>query len=138
MSEDQARRTSSRRVIVCGGRNYDDVTTVDRVLSEHIKPTDTVVDGQCPYGGADQLAHEWAVREGIATERFPANWKQEGRAAGPIRNQRMLWAGADLVIAFPGGNGTANMVALAEKADVPVIVASAAEQPFPDADEEQS
>jgi hypothetical protein len=42
---------------------------------------------------------------------FPANWKVYGRAAGPIRNMKMLLEGKpDLVVAFPGGIGTADMV----------------------------
>lgn len=45
----------------------------------------------------------------------------EGKAAGPIRNQRMLDDGKpDRVLAFPGGRGTANMVKLAKAAGVPV------------------
>lgn len=44
-----------------------------------------------------------------------------GKAAGPIRNQRMLDEGKpDLVVAFPGGRGTADMVRRAKAAGVPV------------------
>jgi acyl-CoA synthetase (NDP forming) len=52
---------------------------------------------------------------------FPANWKKHGKSAGPIRNQLMLDVGKpDLVIAFPGGSGTADMIRRARKAGVPV------------------
>jgi hypothetical protein len=45
----------------------------------------------------------------------------QGKAAGPIRNQRMIDEGKpDLVIAFPGGRGTADMVSRAKKAGIPV------------------
>lgn len=51
-----------------------------------------------------------------------AEWDRLGRKAGPIRNQRMLDEGKPaLVIAFPGGTGTAGMVAIARKGRVPVI-----------------
>jgi len=41
-------------------------------------------------------------------------------AAGPIRNQWMLKYGKpDLVLALPGGAGTASMIDLASKAGVP-------------------
>lgn len=49
---------------------------------------------------------------------FPAHWEQEGRAAGPRRNNRTL--GPDLVVAFPGGKGTADMVARARAKGVRV------------------
>lgn len=52
----------------------------------------------------------------------PADWKRHGRGAGPIRNRAMLktWS-PDIVIAYPGGNGTADMCDIAIKAGVPVI-----------------
>lgn len=44
------------------------------------------------------------------------------RSAGPKRNQRMLDKGKpDLVLAFPGGDGTADMVRKAKSAGVPII-----------------
>ncbi len=51
-----------------------------------------------------------------------ADWTTHGRAAGPIRNARMLAEyHPDLVIAFPGGRGTLDMVSKAERAGVAVI-----------------
>jgi len=56
---------------------------------------------------------------------FPPDWITEGRRAGPLRNQRMIDEGKpDLVIAFPGGRGTADMVRRARKARVEVIEVS--------------
>lgn len=57
---------------------------------------------------------------GLAVEVHPADWGRYGKAAGPIRNQEMLESGIDLVIALPGGRGTADMVRRAEGAGVPV------------------
>lgn len=110
-----------RRVIVCGGRDYDDAGVVDWALSRLTCPDDVVVDGQCPDGGADELAHQWATAHGFDTDRFPARWDTEGRAAGPIRNRRMANAGADLVVAFPGGRGTRDMVAVARERGIEVV-----------------
>jgi hypothetical protein len=71
--------------------------------------------------GADTLAVEWAKEREVMVEVYMAEWDQFGRKAGPIRNQRMLDEGKpDLVVAFPGGRGTAGMIALAEKAGVEV------------------
>ena len=47
------------------------------------------------------------------------DWKKYGKKAGPLRNQQMLEEGKpDLVVAFPGGNGTADMVRRAKKANI--------------------
>ena len=78
------------------------------------------------HAGADRLAARiWAALKRPA-EAHPADWKKHGKAAGPIRNQEMLEAegGIDLVIAFPGGTGTADMVRRAEKAKIEVLVVS--------------
>lgn len=71
--------------------------------------------------GADTVAIEWAVVNWCSWEEYPADWEQYGKAAGPIRNQRMLDEGKpDLVIAFPGGTGTADMVRRAKAAGIEV------------------
>lgn len=71
--------------------------------------------------GADALAGEWAECFGVPFRVFPANWDRDGKAAGPIRNQRMIDEGKpDLVIVFPGGRGTADMVMRARKAGITI------------------
>ena len=105
------------RVIVCGGRDYSDEATIHDVLS-NLRPA-TIVHGDAR--GADSYSELIASSYGHTTERHPADWKAHGRAAGPIRNQKMLDGGADLVIAFPGGRGTADMVSRARKAGVVVL-----------------
>ena len=105
------------RVIVCGGRDYDDEATMHDVLSA-LRPA-TVVHGDAR--GADSYAELIAPNYGHTTERHPADWRTHSKAAGPIRNQQMIDAGAVLVIAFPGGKGTADMVVRARKAWVPVL-----------------
>lgn len=72
--------------------------------------------------GADSLAAYWAAHSGVPFETYQADWKQHGRGAGPIRNKRMLSEGKpDLVVAFPGGSGTAHMVRIAREAGVKVM-----------------
>ncbi len=111
------------RVLVCGGRDFDDYPTVARWLgSLHPRPS-VIIHGAAK--GADTLAAKWAVMSDTPIMRFPADWQRDGKAAGPIRNARMLAEGKpDLVVAFPGGRGTADMVAKARKAGVPVIEAT--------------
>lgn len=114
-------RDQDLTVIVCGGRDYSDRARVRAVLDElhAARPVSLLVHGNAP--GADQLAEWWAHTWHIPVQREPAEWDLHGPAAGPIRNQRMLrlWH-PDLVVAFPGGKGTADMVAKARAAGVPV------------------
>lgn len=109
------------RVIVCGGRDYADVECLFRHLDAFHKAqgVSCVISGAAR--GADTLGEAWANARGVAVARFPANWELHGKSAGPIRNAQMLAEGrADAVYAFPGGAGTANMVAQAKAAGVPV------------------
>jgi hypothetical protein len=118
------------RVLICGGRNYTDVKVIRGVVEDMIgrrgqfsflkDQVMCVIHGAAK--GADSIAGKIAAELGIAIDAFPANWKKYGRAAGPIRNQQMIDEGKpDLVVAFPGGAGTANMIRLAERAGVKVI-----------------
>lgn len=108
------------KVLVCGGRDYSDKMAVWYTLDAFGPPEITsVISGMAR--GADTFAAEWARKFSFPLQEFPANWKRDGRAAGPIRNQQMLDEGMpDAVIAFPGGKGTADMVQRAEKAGIPV------------------
>jgi hypothetical protein len=109
------------RVLVCGGRNFEDRAMLFRVLdSLHDQtPFGVVIHGMAR--GADRLADHWALYNHIPVYRFHALWLKQGNAAGPIRNQRMLDKGRpDCVIAFPGGNGTKDMIRKAIGAGLPV------------------
>ena len=109
------------KVLVCGGRDYTDRAALWSILDALGPPeVSEIISGMAR--GADTLAVEWASRFGFPLRAFPAEWDKHGRSAGPIRNQRMLDEGKpDLVVAFPGGRGTADMVSRAEKAGVRVI-----------------
>lgn len=106
------------KAIVCGGRNWRGRAAVWRVLSQ-IQPT-SVIEGGCPTG-ADKYAREWARDHSVGLLTVPAEWDKYGKAAGPLRNKRMLAEAPDVVIAFPGGRGTADMVRQARAAGVRVI-----------------
>jgi len=108
------------KVIACGGRDYADGARVDRILTtiHAALQVDDLIHGGA--NGADALAASWAVRAGVRVREYQADWQALGRAAGPSRNTAMLMACPALVVAFPGGRGTADMVAQAGKAGVPV------------------
>lgn len=105
-------------VLVCGGRDYDDIAKVSDTL-DGLQP-DMVIHGAAR--GADQLAQVWVDKHGVDFMQYPAKWETHGKAAGPIRNAKMLLHGKpDLVVAFPGGKGTADMIAQATRAGIPVM-----------------
>jgi hypothetical protein len=123
------------RVLVCGGRRFFDKRLLDQTLSALTPPPTVIIEGEA--SGADILAREWAKSHGIPFEPYPADWdnitrpgavvkrRYDGKfydaAAGHIRNQKMLVEGKpDLVVAMPGGSGTADMVRRARAARVPV------------------
>lgn len=113
------------KVLVCGGRDYQDKMRVFAELNM-LRPTH-VIHGACPTG-ADSFAREYCSDEsqGVIEEAYPAKWHKHGPAAGPIRNRQMLFEGKpDVVLAFPGGRGTADMVARARKVGVRVIEVTA-------------
>lgn len=113
------------RVLVCGGRAYGDRDRVYAVLDK--LHADAGVSYLCEGGarGADQYAREWAYKENISQDTFQADWENQGSFAGPARNTRMLNEGKpDVVVAFPGGRGTADMVKKARRAGVEVVEVS--------------
>ena len=115
---------SRGKVLVCGGRDYSDRRKVyailDRLHSED--PIWRIVAGGA--NGADALACDWAAMRSIGYIKYPADWETLGRKAGPLRNREMLERETPhLVVAFPGGPGTANMIKLATDSLVPVMIA---------------
>lgn len=112
------------RVLVCGGRDYRDWETLCEELSLLHADHDitTIIHGGAR--GADDMAGQFARASiGIEEVVYPANWKDHGKSAGPIRNQLMLDEGKpDMVVAFPGGRGTADMVRRAREANILVTM----------------
>lgn len=112
-----------QRVLVCGGRTFNDRGLVFSELDKHNEdwgPFEVLIQGGA--GGADRLAKAWAEERGIDVLTFPADWQRLGIAAGPKRNQQMIDQGKpDLIIAFPGGKGTHDMITRGNKAKVQQI-----------------
>jgi hypothetical protein len=106
------------RVLVCGGRDFAD----GELLSETLNRIGVTVLIHGAARGADSMAASWAAARQISAESYPADWHRHGKAAGPIRNKQMLDEGKpDLVVAFAGGRGTANMIRQARAARIRVI-----------------
>jgi predicted Rossmann-fold nucleotide-binding protein len=109
--------------LVCGGRDFTDQQfleeTLDSIVAKFGRP-ELVISGGA--AGADTGAMRWAVANKIRRRVFSADWARHGKAAGMIRNARMLVEGRpDLVVAFRGGRGTENMVNQAREAGVAIV-----------------
>lgn len=111
------------RILVCGGRDYSDRDQFEVVINDIASRNRIGRIIQGGASGADAIAREWCVKWRYSYENFPADWKTHGRSAGPIRNQQMIDEGRpDIVIAFPGGRGTVDMIRRAKKAGIPVRI----------------
>jgi len=133
------------RLLVTGGRDLADAEVVWTPLwmAIHKQEQMILVHGACE-SGADLYAHEWIELPGqqwnrrpltaqekmhrvarlVVEERHPADWTRLGKAAGPIRNQEMVDAGADMVYAFPtpASRGTLDCMARAWVRGIPIFV----------------
>lgn len=113
------------RVLVCGGRDFFRRAFLYKVLDRLHKKLifDTLMEGNAR--GADKLAGSWARKNQISLLIYHAEWRNYGRAAGSVRNRKMLEEGKpNLVVAFPGGTGTANMVRISREAGIDIVEVS--------------
>ena len=98
---------------------------MDKWVAKHGLPQ-VIVEG-CARG-ADRAAEWWASNHpSIHVAHYPADWAREGKAAGPLRNIRMLKEGKpSAVIAFhrdlARSKGTGHMVKIALAAGIKVWV----------------
>lgn len=142
--------TGQLRILMTGGRGYDDRDTAARAVAEAVgdygshlaewNPTTermdidwsgvTVVVGDCPTG-LDEIARQLCKAWGMRCEVHKANWERFGRAAGPRRNIGMVERGAHVCLGFPRGEsrGTRGCMAMAERAGIPVRVFGDVEVP---------
>ena len=91
------------RILVTGSRDWSSWAAVERALDDAVSDRETeittVVHGGCP-DGADHVADVIASRAGYVVEVHEADWRVNGKAAGFIRNQEMVDAGANFCLAF--------------------------------------
>jgi hypothetical protein len=114
------------RILVTGSRNWNDLDAIrEAILAATIGyryENVTIVHGAA--NGADTIASQIADKLHMNQEAYPADWKEYGRAAGPLRNQEMVDLGADLCLAFlqEGSKGTADCIKRARRARIPVTI----------------
>lgn len=106
------------KILFCGGREYREIDKIIPVLAN--LDCDHCVVGDA--NGVDAICAAYFHGKGIPVSRHIAKWRDYGTSAGPIRNSEMLKCHPDikLVIAFSGGNGTANMTKQANASGIKI------------------
>ena len=107
------------KLAVCGGRNFSDkARAFDSLTWLHsIRKITTLIHGGCT--GADALAGQWAFSKGVFCIVEHAQWSVHGHSAGPIRNQKIIDVHRpEMLLAFPGFRGTADMIDRAVRANI--------------------
>lgn len=117
------------RVLVTGGRTFNDRSWLWAGLDllHGMGPITEIIEGGAT--GADVRAGEWAGRRGVKCTVVPAEWDKHSvglkhgqkNPAGIIRNNAMAAMLPDIVLAAPGGTGTAHMVNAAKKRGLRVV-----------------
>lgn len=109
----------TRRILITGSRTWDRPSVIHYALDEAAEPGDILVSGACPTG-ADAIAEAYWEGKG-PIERHPADWATHGKRAGFIRNAEMVYAGADVCLAFirDESKGATMTADYAERYDIP-------------------
>jgi hypothetical protein len=121
------------KVIIAGTRSFNDFDLLCRKcdhLLQRYQPGDlTIVSGGAH--GADTLGEWYAHQRKIPVEKYPADWKQHGKAAGHIRNRQMAEV-ADCAIVFWDGEsrGSKNMIETMKQLGKPVRIVKYQDQEF--------
>lgn len=110
------------KIIVCGGRDYLDYPRLKQALDalHSRRAILRLIEGGAR--GADTMGRIWATEKKIPYTEVPAEWGKHGKKAGHLRNLEMLEHKVDLVVAFPGGVGTAHMIEASKIRGVPVWI----------------
>ncbi len=109
------------RVIIAGSRSIADAAVVAKAVAASGFAVTCVLSGRA--SGVDRLGEVWAEQQGVPIEYFPADWGRFGRAAGPLRNQRMADVAEALIAIWDGeSTGTKDMIARARAKGLRVFV----------------
>ncbi len=119
---------NAARVIVVGGRDFDDYDFMCQKLDELFWVSDTFDDNEIKIisgmaEGADTLAVRYADERELTKILFPANWKTHYRMAGILRNEDMLSFATHLVAFWNGqSHGTKHIIDIAQQKGIPVWI----------------
>lgn len=112
------------KILICGDRYWNRPEVIKQYLRPLNNNGDVIITGGA--FGADWYANLFAKEMGLQTVVVEANWKEFGKAAGPLRNKQMLDLNPDKVVAFhsdiKNSKGTKNCVEQAKDRNIPVEI----------------
>lgn len=102
------------RVIIAGGRDFNDYALLEQKMDKLLKNQDDIVVVCGMARGADSLGEQYAKSRGYTVYYYPAKWDKYGKSAGYRRNEKMA-ENADALVAFWDGKsrGTKHMIDIA-------------------------
>lgn len=115
---------AENRVIVAGSRSYTDEVGLFQGVSAYLKTlTGSVALISGGAKGADALGEWYACYYGLPVTRMAANWEEDGKRAGFLRNERMAEVATHLIAFWDGRSpGTRHMIETARACGLPVHV----------------
>lgn len=114
------------RLLICGGRHFDDAALIDSELSllHASTPISVIIHGGVPAIGAP--AEAWARRNTVHIIRYPANFSQ-GKSGDSVRDKFMLDdSRPDAAFIFQGGRRTSELLARAHANGIEIRYAETA------------
>jgi hypothetical protein len=107
------------RVIIAGSRTIIDPLEVDKAIADSGFEITKVICGGAQ--GVDLLGSKYAFSHDLPIQYFLPDWKQYGKAAGPIRNSEMAQNADALILVWDGkSRGSNDMLNKANAKDLKV------------------
>lgn len=116
-------------VLVTGGRDQYNKPMARKALKPYAEVGNIMVSGGA--SGWDEACEDvWGMEFQLPYVVVPAPWNRAGKAAGMARNIHMIRGNSiapygvltpDVVVAGPGGKGTAHCIAKAREAGIEVV-----------------
>lgn len=106
--------------VITGGSGFANVVSIETFLEqcrEHKGITKLIVSGA---SRAEKISASWARSNGIKVVTFDLDYTMPRKEAVAERNKMMLNKYVDFVVAFPGGDSTADMCAQADALGIQV------------------
>jgi len=105
---------------VSGTRSFEDYNKFSEIMDD-FKDVDSIVSGGAR--GTDTMAERYAKENNIDFSEYLPEWGRYGRAAGPIRNEKIVEA-SDLIVAFHNGisRGTQSTIDIANKTGTKIMI----------------
>ena len=113
------------RTIIAGSRDITKYEYVEKAVesfkAEKLQNVTVVISGTAR--GVDRLGEEYARKNSLLCEKYPADWDKHGRSAGYKRNELMAGKAEALIALWDGkSRGTKHMIDLAEKYNLLVYI----------------